>query len=63
MPIEASQASAEGGLMPMIGTWMLRRRCVSFGSMANDETITASALRRTGSVEKKLRRSCGVSIW
>ena len=50
-------------LMPMIGTLALASWAISVSSASKEATITASALRRTGSISKKSRRSSMLEIW
>ena len=52
MPTEAVNV-----LMPMSGIRVVLSRLISAGVMANDETMTASALPRTGSSSKNSSRA------
>ena len=56
MPTEAVNP-CEAVLMPMSGIRVVLSRLISAGVMANDETMTASALPRTGSSSKNSSRA------
>ena len=56
MPTEAVNP-CEAVLMPMSGIRVGLSRLISAGVMANDETMTASALPRTGSSSKNSSRA------
>lgn len=49
--------------MPTIGTAAELSWAISVLSMSNDTTMTASALRRTGSISKNSSRSSMLEIW
>lgn len=65
MLIDAEKPRSCGSteLMPTIGTAAELSWAISVLSMSNDTTMTASALRRTGSISKNSLRSSMLEIW
>ena len=53
----------DGVLMPMIGTSIDLSCSISLLAMSKEMTITASTLRRTGSMSKNSLRSSVLDIW
>ena len=57
------RSSGKLELMPMIGTSTDLSCLISLLAMSKEMTITASTLRRTGSMSKNSRRSSVLDIW